>query len=416
MVPFATGEVLAAVTAESPPPSAPGSGTTSALRGVTSRRRVANVGEPTRRRHQGSSRPVRRGVTRQLEERRAEQAARRHVVELGTHLTNDGWKWSRVAGFFQISDRTLRRWCRHRVPVMLGRPVRHSLPDARNAVIHLLEALGPHVGVPTLRMCFPAMSRAELTDLLRRYRRAWRRRNRVPLRVLKWSGIGSVWAIDFTGPRPAIEGRYPYLLAVRDLASGRQLLWRPVEAATGETARDMLAGLFAEHGAPLVVKCDNGSPFTSAAVEELLVAHGVVALVSPPYWPRYNGSVEAGIGSLKVRTAAWAARAGRAGDWTWDDAAGAHAEANALSRPRGASGPSPDELWSSRRTITAQERAAFGAVVDEARRTQEQMAESCAAGEAVVRSGREMARCAIRLALERCGYLHYKRRSIPPPL
>ena len=27
-----------------------------------------------------------------------------------------------------------------------------------------------------------------------------------------------------------------------------------------------------------------------------------------------------------------------------------------------------------------------------------------------------MARCAIRLALEVCGYLHYKRRAIPPPL
>ncbi|HJZ54574.1 MAG TPA: transposase family protein [Gemmataceae bacterium] len=146
--------------------------------------------------------------------------------------------------------------------------MRRSSPDARNAVIHFLDVHGPHVGVPLLRTCFPAMIRAELTDLLVRYRRMWRERNRVPLRVLSWSAVGSVWAIDFTGPRPAIEGRYPYLLAVRDLASGSQLLWRPVEAATGQVARDALATLFAEHGAPLVVKCDNGSPFTSAAVEE----------------------------------------------------------------------------------------------------------------------------------------------------
>jgi hypothetical protein len=299
---------------------------------------------------------------------------------------------------------------------MLGRPTCRSSRDARNAVVHLLDELGPHVGVPTLRTCFPAMSRAELTDLLRRYRRVWRRRNRVPLRVLHWPVVGSVWAIDFTGPRSAVDGHYPYLLAVRDLASGRQLLWLPVEAATAAVACEALASLFAEHGTPLVVKCDNGSPFTSESVEELLAAHGVLALFSPPYWPRYNGSVEAGIGSLKARTEGRAARAGRAGDWTWDDAAGACAEANALSRPRGASGPSPDELWASRRAITAEERAAFGAAVEEARRAQERSAESCAAGEAVVRSGREMARCAIRLALERCGYLHYKRRSIPPPL
>jgi transposase InsO family protein len=324
--------------------------------------------------------------------------------------------WSRVARFFHISERTLRRWGRREEPVMLGRPVRHSPPDTRNAVIHFLDEHGPHVGVPLLRRCFPTVSRAELTDLLRRYRRVWRKRHRVPLRVLDWPVVGSVWAIDFTGPLPAIDGRYPYLLAVRDLASGRQLLWRPLEAATGEAARDALASLFAEYGAPLVVKCDNGSPFTGAAVGVLLAAHGVFALVSPPYWPPYNGSVEAGIGSLKDRTAGWAARAGRAGNWAWDDAAAACAEANALARPRGASGPSPNQLWSARRAITSEARAAFGVVVGEARRDCEQAAETCAACGAVVRSGREMARCAVRLALERCGYLHYKRRTIPPPL
>lgn len=322
-----------------------------------------------------------------------------------------------MADCFHVADRTLRRWRRSEAPARpLGRPVRHSAPDARNAVIRFLDEHGPHVGVPTLRTCFPAMSRSELRDLLVRYRRVWRRRHRVPLRVLSWPVAGSVWAIDFTGPRRAIEGRYPYLLAVRDLASGRQLLWRPVEAATGEAARDALAALFAEHGAPLVLKCDNGSPFTGAVVEELLSEHGAVALFSPPYWPRYNGSVEAGINSLKDRTDERAARAGRAGEWTRDDAAGACAEANALSRPRGESGPSPDELWSARRAIAPEERAAFGAAVGEARRAQETAAESCAEGGAVVRSGRETARCAVRLALERCGYLHYKRRSIPPPL
>jgi transposase InsO family protein len=352
-------------------------------------------------------------VARQRDKRRAEQLARERAAELGRRLAGSGRPWSQVAGFFHITDRTLRRWRRADTPARpLGRPTCHSSRAARNAVIHFLDEHGPHVGVPLLRTCFPAMGRSELTDLLRRYRRAWRRRNRVPLRVLSWPVVGSVWAIDFTGPRQAIEGRYPYLLAVRDLASGRQLLWRPVGAATGEAARDALASLFAEYGPPLVLKCDNGSAFTGAVVGGLLAAHGVFALYSPPYWPRYNGSVEAGIGSLKDRTGAHAARAGRAGEWTWDDAAAACAEANALSRPRGASGPSPDELWSARRVITAGERAAFGTTVEQGRAE----AESCAAGGVVVRSGREMAREAIRLALQRCGYLHYKKRSIPPPV
>jgi transposase InsO family protein len=283
-------------------------------------------------------------------------------------------------------------------------------------VLAALDEHGPGVGVPTLRARFPGMSRAELTDLLARYRRVWRARNRVPLRVLGWPVVGSAWAIDFTGPRPAVDGRYPYLLAVRDLASGYQILWRPVAEATGEAARDALAALFAEHGPPLVLKCDNGSPFIGEVVQQLLAAHHVRASYSPPHWPRYNGAVEAGIGALKDRTAARAARAGRAGTWAWDDAAGACAEANALSRPRGASGPSPDELWSARRPITTAERAAFRASVEARRNAPQPGATPCAGGAAEVMSGRAMARDAIRLALEQCGYLHYKRRTITPPI
>jgi hypothetical protein len=164
------------------------------------------------------------------------------------------------------------------------------------------------------------------------------------------------------------------------------------------------------------VKCDNGSAFISGAVADWLAVHGVWGLYSPPSWPRYNGSVEAGIGSLKDRTESWAARAGRSGQWTWDDVAGACAEANTLARPRGPAGPSPEELWSGRRALTSAERTAFRAAVAEAWRAPEQPAESCVEGGAVVQSGRGLARCAIRLALERCGYLHDKRRSIPPPL
>ena len=374
---------------------------------------------PPRRtgRSRGAARPARRGCDRQRPRRRAEQTARGSAVELGRDLTGRGRRWAEIAGWLHVTDRTLRRWCRGTVQARpLGRPASRPSRDDRNTVIHFLDEYGPHVGVPLLRTRFPVMSRAEVTDLLTRYRRVWRKRNRVPLRVLSWSVVGSVWAIDFTGPRSPIEGRYPYLVAARDLASGRQLLWRPVEATTGEVARDALAALFAEHGAPLVLKCDNGSPFTSAWLRELLADHGVAALYSPPGWPRYNGSVEAGIGSLKHRTDAWAARAGHAGEWTWDDVAGACAEANAVSRPRGGAGRSPDDLWSERRAVTAAERAAFRSAVAQAYASDPSVLAPCVDGSAVVRSERAMARDAIRLALETCGYLHYTRRSIPPPI
>jgi transposase InsO family protein len=320
-----------------------------------------------------------------------------------------------------VADRTLRHWCRERLQIAkparpLGRPVHRSSRDTREEVIRLLDELGPRLGVPTLRQCFPAIRRAELEDLLRRYRRVWRERNRRPLRVLHWPVFGRVWAIDFSGPMPAIDGRYPYLLAVRDLSTGRQLLWQPAEAATARVARDALAMLFAEWGAPLVLKSDNGSPFIGGLVQEVLDAHGVTGLLSPPYWPRYNGAIEAGIGSLKGRTDAHAARAGHPGYWTCDDVAAALAEANTRARPFGPAGASPDEAWSVRTPITAAERAAFRSCVEGLRKAGSRASGSCIGVGDGVRSECAMARSAIRLALEQRGYLQYRRRRIPPPI
>jgi transposase InsO family protein len=284
----------------------------------------------------------------------------------------------------------------------------------REAVIRLLDEHGPHLGVPTLRVCFPGMCRAELSDLVRRYRRVWRARHRVPLRVLKWVGAGRVWAIDFTGPLLVLEGEARFVLAVRDLASGRQLLWRAVREATGDVVCQALRDLFARHGAPLVLKCDNGSAFICGAVRELLAEWDVVALYSPPYWPRYNGAIEAGIGSLKERTAARAARCGRAGVWTWDDLAGAQAEANAQSRSWVEGNASADAAWAARDPITTEERAAFATAVGSTHQTR--TIDTCAEGREKVTSEASVARSAIELALVKCGYLQYRRRSIPPPI
>lgn len=296
----------------------------------------------------------------------------------------------------------------------LGRPVQRSARETREEVIRRLDEHGPHLGVPTLGGCFPQMGRAELSDLVRRYRRVWRTRHRVPLRVLRWSGIGRVWAIDFTGPLWVLEGEARFVLAVRDLASGRQLLWRAVEEATGDVVCQSLRELFARHGAPLVLKCDNGGSFTCGAVGDLLVEQGVVVLYSPPYWPRYNGAIEAGIGSLKERTAACAARCGHAGVWTWDDLAAAQAEANAQAREWIEDNASPDASWAAGDPITTEERAAFASAVIAA--YQARTIEACVGDRERVTSEASAARSAIELALVKCGYLQYRRRSIPPPI
>jgi len=104
--------------------------------------------------------------------------------------------------------------------------------------------------------------------LLQRYRRVLHQRYHDTIRVCHWPLAGRVWAMDLAEPSewgadqslPPIEGGYPYLLAVRDLGSGYQLAWLPVRDATLETVQEVLGSLFARHGAPLVLKSDNGAP------------------------------------------------------------------------------------------------------------------------------------------------------------
>lgn len=313
---------------------------------------------------------ARRGDAHQRPERLLEAAARGHAVAIGRHLVEHGFCWREAANLLDLSPRTLRDWRHDRQPpgppliASRGRPVRRSSPEERNEVIHLIDEYGPAIGVPTLRDCCPAMPRAEIDELPKRYRRVWRRRHWQPIRRLHWHQPGRVWAIDFTGPLASIEGHCPYLLAVRDLVSGRQLLWFPVEEANARTVANALVGLFLIHGAPLVLKSDNGSPFAAAAVRQLTRDFGVRMLFSPPACPRYNGTIEAGIGALKTRTEQHAARHGRAGQWTFDDLAAARLEANATARPHGPGGPTPDQTWAERSRISAAERARFGAEVD----------------------------------------------------
>jgi hypothetical protein len=86
-------------------------------------------------------------------------------------------------------------------------------------------------------------------------------------------------------------------------------------------------------------------------------------LFSPPRTPRYNGSCEAGIGSMKARTHHHSTGRGFPGEWTCDDAEAARRGANETARPWGVHGPTPAEAWAGRRRVEAAERAAFGEAV-----------------------------------------------------
>ena len=248
-------------------------------------------------------RPLRRGWPAQRSERELEQMVRRQCVQFRSVAADYGLSRAEAADYLGVLPRTLLYWEQRSredglQPVPRGRPVARSPHSQRNEVLAAIRDVGTGIGVPTLRTHFPHMTRVELADLLARSRRVYRRRYRQTQRVLHWLRPGSVWAIDFSEAECLIDGEYPYLLAVRDLASHYTLAWLPVTEMTAEVTMAALTKLFATWGAPLLLKADNGSPFHAEATTAFLAAMQVQILFSPAYTPRYNGAIEAGIGAL----------------------------------------------------------------------------------------------------------------------
>lgn len=362
-----------------------------------------------------------RGYARQRLTREREHTLRAHIAELTRWTTGLGLSLPQTADLLQLAPRTLHHWCddfRIEQPGihLLGRPTLRSQRAERMEVLAVLDELGPATSVATLRDSFRAMSRAELDDLLKRYRRVWRKRHQHAPHILDWSIPGTVWAMDFSEARQCIDGIYPYLFAVRDLASGHQLLWLPVRSLSADEAIQALHGLFVSHGAPLVMKTDNGPAFIAETMQDFFWLFGVNSLFSPPHTPRYNGAIEAGIGSLKIRTERHATLYGHPGYWTLDDVEAARLEANATARPQGPTGPTPDRLWEERPPITPDQRSAFQRTV-KCQREQVNIKEGIRP-EVEISSAEErrLQREAIRRALGEHEYLLFSRRRIPLPI
>jgi hypothetical protein len=363
----------------------------------------------------------RRGPRRQ---RRRRQAERRIRVSALVYLR---WGLRRGMSLVEVGDRlgiepsTLgvwrQRWKDDRLrPVERGRPVEPVGRDQRWAFLAVFGLMGPQVGLFTLQSLFPDMARSAIVDLQRRCREIYRRKAAWVVHALRWTRAGSVWAIDFANPPAAIEGLYEKLLVVRDLASGYVILAIPVVAESAALVIRILASLFKWFGKPLVIKSDNGAPFIAEEVQQYLEREGVYVLYSPEGTPSYNGSVEAGIGSIKVRAFWQAALHDRPGEWTCDDIEAAVRQANETGRPHGMGAPTPQESWLWRQPITEAQRSRFGETyagfVDE-EYTQRGWLRM---GRLQHRERASIDRVAISRALIDQGFLWIRRRRITPPV
>jgi hypothetical protein len=128
-----------------------------------------------------------------------------------------------------------------------------------------------------------ALSRRQLGALVQDYRRDQLH----AMKHIHWLWSGLAWSCDATE-----YGDGWQIIPVQDLAS--RYRFRPLvcRQQDGRQIAAHLESLFRQHGAPLFLKRDNGSPFNCQPVDEVMARFGVLPLNNPPYFPRYNGSQE----------------------------------------------------------------------------------------------------------------------------
>ena len=186
---------------------------------------------------------------------------------------------------------------------------------------------------------------------------------------------------------------------------------------------------FVQMDPPLVLKSDNefdsgdllrfgdDQRHARSQLAALLNDYRVTPLLSPPYFPRYNGSIEAGIGAFKTRVHLEAARHGHPLEWNCNDVESARLQANAESRPWGFTQDTPDSAWHKRATILPTDRHAFRHSVDlyqqEVRQEkQQQLLEGLPLGPRDIASARRVAICR---ALVNHGLLSIRRKRFTLP-
>jgi hypothetical protein len=177
---------------------------------------------------------------RQAEQRRRGHELRRRAVAFRREQCDLGWSPCDVAAALTLPSRTLAHWCRHLAfdgfeIALRGRPPRSTTPARHADVTDFLATHGPAISVATLKAEFSDVVRRELEVLHSEFRKACRAEHAPTRCDLTWLVPGSVWAMDFSHSPHRIDGCFPAILNVRDLASHQQLLWLPVlreDAAT----------------------------------------------------------------------------------------------------------------------------------------------------------------------------------------
>ena len=118
-------------------------------------------------------------------------------------------------------------------------------------------------------------SGSTISDLLKRkglVEPRGRRRKSLERRTAPLRGAGApneVWCVDYKGQFRLGNGSYCYPLTVTDLLSRYIVAVEGCDGTDEESAREVFTAAFREHGLPMVIRSDNGTPFASRGLAGL---------------------------------------------------------------------------------------------------------------------------------------------------
>jgi transposase InsO family protein len=143
------------------------------------------------------------------------------------------------------------------------------------------------------------ISRRALQALVRKVREELKATRRAMQRRIEWKAPALIWSVDDAELGRDGQGEKVMLHNVHDLSSRYKLSPVVGPMLSGEEVAGHLEGLFIRHGAPLVLKRDNGSNLNHREVDRVLQKYLVIPLNSPPRYPPYNGGIEESQGEMK---------------------------------------------------------------------------------------------------------------------
>ena len=230
------------------------------------------------------------------------------VVPTLTQLKRDvRWPYQRLCRFLGVPYGTLRRWKQRlaqgqpaRVPPGPKKVAPLSLEELHGEVARLKHGRQRSRGVGALyRRYHTQVSRRELDTLTATVRQALAQQRQADLCHITWHVPGVVWALDDTA-LARVSSHLLRLHQVQDLASRYKFPPWVGEQIVGEAVARRLEQLFLQHGAPLVLKRDNGGNLNQHAIDVVLARYWVVPLNSPRQYPPYNGGMERAVRELKA--------------------------------------------------------------------------------------------------------------------